>query len=49
MRLWSVPELVPYRAFEWKTGKLYALAVSHDGTRVAAGGEQAKVIVWDWD
>lgn len=49
VRLWSVPDLTPYRTFEWKTGKLWALAVSHDGTRVAAGGDQAKVTVWDWD
>ena len=49
VRVWSVPDLEPYRAYEWKTGKLFKLAVSHDGNRVAAGGAQAKVTVWDWD
>lgn len=49
VRVWSVPDLEPYRTYEWKTGKLFKLAVSHDGTRVAAGGEQAKIVVWDWD
>lgn len=49
VRVWSVPDLNPYRAIEWSIGKLYAVAVSPDGSRAAVGSHTGRVLVWDWD
>lgn len=49
VRVWDVATMAPERAVEWKVGKLYAVAVSPDGTRVAVGSHTGKVLVWDWD
>jgi WD40 repeat protein len=49
VRVWSVPELTPFRAIAWDIGKLYAVVVSPDGARAAVGSHTGKVLVWDWD
>jgi WD40 repeat protein len=49
VRVWDVPALTTDRTIEWKIGKLYAVAVSPDGTRAAVGSHTGRVLVWDWD
>lgn len=49
VRVWDVPALAPSRTIEWNIGKLYAVAVSPDGTRAAVGSHTGRVLVWDWD
>jgi WD40 repeat protein len=49
VRVWTVPELTLDRTITWNVGKLYAVAVSPDGTRAAVGSHTGKVLVWDWD
>lgn len=49
VRVWDTGSLAAERAIEWNVGKLYAVAVSPDGTRVAVGSHTGKVLVWDWD
>lgn len=49
VRVWSVPDLNPYREIAWSVGKLYAVAVSPDGARAAVGSHTGRVLVWDWD
>ena len=49
VQVWDAPALAPSRAIEWNVGKLYAVAVSPDGTRAAVGSHTGKVLVWDWD
>jgi WD40 repeat protein len=49
VRVWEVPALTCERTIEWKIGKLYAVAVSPDGSRVAVGSHTGRVLVWDWD
>jgi WD40 repeat protein len=49
VRVWDVPALTTDRIIEWNIGKLYAVAVSADGTRAAVGSHTGKVLAWDWD
>lgn len=49
VQIWDVNTLTVTRSVEWKIGKLYAVAVSPDGTRAAVGSHTGKVLVWDWD
>lgn len=49
VRVWDVPALTTDRTIAWNVGKLYAVAVSPDGTRAAVGSNTGKVLVWDWD
>lgn len=49
VRVWDTPGLSPYRAIEWSIGKLYAVAVSPDGSRAAVGSHTGRVLMWDWD
>src|SRR5262249_857564 len=37
VRVWDVPSMNTDRTIEWNIGKLHAVAVSPDGTRVAVG------------
>lgn len=49
VRVWDADTLQPDRAIRWDVGKLYAVALSPDGTRAAVGSHTGKVLVWDWD
>lgn len=49
VRVWDVPSLQAVRTIEWDIGKLYAVAVSPDGSRAAVGSHTGRVLVWDWD
>jgi WD40 repeat protein len=49
VRLWETATWNEAGGYEWKIGKLRAVAVSPDGLRMAAGGEAGKVVVWDAD
>jgi WD40 repeat protein len=46
-RMWSVPGLREEQGFEWRIGKLTALAIAPDELRLAAGSDSGRVIVWD--
>ena len=35
--------------FDWSLGKIYSLAFAPDATRIAAGGDGGKIVVWDLD
>lgn len=47
VRVWEAPNWHEVRGFEWKIGKLGALAVSPDGCCISAGSSTGKVIIWD--
>lgn len=49
VRVWDVPSLLAVRTIEWDVGKLYAVAVSPDGSRAAVGSHTGRVLIWDWD
>jgi WD40 repeat protein len=49
VRMWEPCTLKQLRAYEWKIGKLGAVAVALDGQRMAAGGDTGRVVVWDAD
>lgn len=49
VKVWDLGALAVVRAIEWNVGKLYAVAVSPDGSRAAVGSHTGKVLVWDWD
>lgn len=49
VRLWDTVSWSETTGFEWKIGKLGAVAVAPDGLRMAAGGSTGKVIIWNVD
>src|SRR5262245_23095859 len=49
VQVWDMPALTTDRSITWNIGKLYAVAVSPDGSRAAVGSHTGKVLVWDWD
>jgi WD40 repeat protein len=49
VRVWEARTLTELGGYEWKIGKLGAIAVSPDGMRLAAGGDTGRVVVWDVD
>lgn len=49
VRIWEAPTWHEVAGFDWKIGKLGALAVSPDGLCIAAGSSTGKVIIWDTD
>jgi WD40 repeat protein len=49
VRVWEARTLKEVRAYEWKIGKLGAVAVAPDGQRMAAGGHTGRVVIWDVD
>jgi WD40 repeat protein len=47
VRIWAAPGWDEVPGFEWKIGKLGALALSPDGLCIAAGSSTGKVVIWD--
>lgn len=46
-RAWDCATWTCERSFAWNVGPLRAVAVSPDGTRAAAAGDQGRVVLWD--
>lgn len=50
VRLWDVAARRELRAFDWEIGhRVFAVAVSPDGSTAAAAGDSPDIIVWDLD
>ena len=47
VRLWETSNWTEVGGYEWKIGKLIAVAASPDGLQLAAGSAIGKMIVWD--
>ena len=46
--VWRLPDLRPLRRLEGHTGFVHALASNADATRLASGGADRSVQIWDW-
>lgn len=46
-RVWRTDTWTESDAYEWKIGKLSCVAVSPDGSLLAAGGSTGKIVLWD--
>ncbi len=50
VRLWDVAARRELRAFDWEIGhRVFAVAVSPDGSTAAAAGDSPEIVVWDLD
>ena len=49
VRLYDTTSWSETGGFDWKIGKMGAVAVAPDGLRMAAGGSTGKVVIWDVD
>ena len=47
VKLWDTADWQVRQTFAWRTGKLKCVGFAADGLRLAAGGEQGQVVVWD--
>jgi WD40 repeat protein len=49
VRLWSTRTGAEKGRYDWRLGRVMAVAVAPDGMTAAAGGESGDVIIWDVD
>jgi WD40 repeat protein len=49
VRVWEARKLTEVHAYEWKIGRLGAVAVASGGQRLAAAGDTGRVVIWDAD
>jgi WD40 repeat protein len=49
VKLYDVQTWKLAHAFDWEIGRLRSVAFSPDGTLAAAGGDNGKIVVWDFD
>jgi WD40 repeat protein len=47
VRFWDTTTGTLLATFDWQIGRVQALAFAADGLRIAAGGEDGKIAVWD--
>ncbi len=49
IRYWDMTDLSLKRLHKSGIGNLHSVAISSDGTMLAAGGEKGQVVVWDFE
>jgi WD40 repeat protein len=47
--VWDTETWKSVQAYDWGIGSVQSVSVSPDGALAAAGTEDCKVAVWDWD
>lgn len=47
--VWDTTTWKSARTFNWRIGSVQSVGFSPDGALAAAGSENCKVVVWDWD